>query len=400
MPSVSKKQQKFMGIVRAIQKGDAPASKFSKKAKDVAKSMKGKDVKKYASTKHKGLPTRVKSENKLFENPAAIAAGVRAAMARAQEKELSAGGGKKVMVKTALRNKSHPQHKQAKGIIQRIKDKAKSMLSKSKKKKSEPKKQSKSDANFYARQFGGKTESVNKNKIEELKTKAKLTKDKVKKINKYIWSSPKRIVTQSQYNRMQNYNKLRKNGIDYVGTAIDGKLVFLPVVIESTSEGFGGELKGADKKKFEKARKENAEQLGYTLTGTSDVKVVNESKYKGYDYKRQNRKDGLPLIVPALRKTFSNMKDLKKYIDKHGKMESVNEAIEPAGIMAKINKIVQSKQAAKIDGVLMDMFSANIMMRIFNAVNDKAKKDMNKGTMRQVKVILHKVMKQNKVKGY
>ncbi len=42
MPSVSKKQQKFMGIVRAIQKGDAPASKFSKKAKDVAKSMKGK----------------------------------------------------------------------------------------------------------------------------------------------------------------------------------------------------------------------------------------------------------------------------------------------------------------------------------------------------------------------
>ena len=352
MPSISKKQQKFMGIVRAIQKGDAPASKFSKKAKDVAKSMKGKDVKKYASTKHKGLPTRVKSENKLFENPAAIAAGVRAAMARAQEKELSAGGGKKVMVKTALRNKSHPQHKQAKGIIQRIKDKAKSMLSKSKKKKSEPKKQSKSDANFYARQFGGKTESVNKNKIEELKTKAKLTKDKVKKINKYIWSSPKRIVTQSQYNRMQNYNKLRKNGIDYVGTAIDGKLVFLPVVIESTSEGFGGELKGADKKKFEKARKENAEQLGYTLTGKSDVN------------------------------------------------ESVNEAIEPAGIMAKINKIVQSKQAAKIDGVLMDMFSANIMMRIFNAVNDKAKKDMNKGTMRQVKVILHKVMKQNKVKGY
>ena len=34
MPSVSKQQQKFMGIVRAIQKGDAPASKFSKDARD------------------------------------------------------------------------------------------------------------------------------------------------------------------------------------------------------------------------------------------------------------------------------------------------------------------------------------------------------------------------------
>ena len=126
-----------MGIVRAIQKGDAPSSKFSKKARDVAKSMKGKDVKKYASTKHKGLPNKVKSENKLFENPAAIAAGVRAAMQRAKEKELSVGGGKKVKVSTALSNKSHPQHKKAKGIIDKIKDKAKAMLSKAKKKKSE-----------------------------------------------------------------------------------------------------------------------------------------------------------------------------------------------------------------------------------------------------------------------
>ena len=56
------------------------------------------------------------------------------------------------------------------------------------------------------------------------------------------------------------------------------------------------------------------------------VESINEAKYKGYDYKRQNRKDGLSLIVPALRKTFTNMKDLKKYIDKHGTMESVNEA--------------------------------------------------------------------------
>ena len=54
MPSVSKKQQKFMGIVRAIQKGDQPASKFSKDARDAAKKMKKKDVKKFAKTKHDG----------------------------------------------------------------------------------------------------------------------------------------------------------------------------------------------------------------------------------------------------------------------------------------------------------------------------------------------------------
>ena len=94
----------------------------------------------------------------------------------------------------------------------------------------------------------------------------------------------------------------------------------------------------------------------------------------------------------------SDWKKIDAMAKKNKWTESVNEAIEPSGIMAKINKIVQSKQAAKIDGVLMDMFSASIMMRIFNAVNDKSKKDMNKGTMRQVKVILHKVMKQNKVR--
>ena len=59
MPAKSKQQQKFMGIVRAIQKGDEPASKFSKDAQDAAKDMKKKDVEDFASTKHKGLPKKV-----------------------------------------------------------------------------------------------------------------------------------------------------------------------------------------------------------------------------------------------------------------------------------------------------------------------------------------------------
>ena len=67
MPALSKKQQKFMGIVRSIQKGEQPASKFSKDAQDVAKDMKKKDVKDFASTKHKGLPEKkVSKEEKDF----------------------------------------------------------------------------------------------------------------------------------------------------------------------------------------------------------------------------------------------------------------------------------------------------------------------------------------------
>ena len=48
-----------MGIVRAIQKGDVPASKFSKAAQKAAKSMDKKSVKKYAATKHDDLPKKV-----------------------------------------------------------------------------------------------------------------------------------------------------------------------------------------------------------------------------------------------------------------------------------------------------------------------------------------------------
>ena len=62
MPSVSKQQQKFMGIVRSIQKGEAPAGKFSKAAQKAAKSMKKSSVRKYAKTKHDDLPKKVKEE--------------------------------------------------------------------------------------------------------------------------------------------------------------------------------------------------------------------------------------------------------------------------------------------------------------------------------------------------
>jgi hypothetical protein len=59
MPAKSKKQQQFFGIVRAMQKGEM---KPSGKAGEAAKTMKRKDVKDFAETKHKGLPSKVKKE--------------------------------------------------------------------------------------------------------------------------------------------------------------------------------------------------------------------------------------------------------------------------------------------------------------------------------------------------
>ena len=58
--SVSKKQQKFMGMVHAAKKGEKPASKEVAKA---AKGISGKEAEKFASTKHKGLPDKVKEQD-------------------------------------------------------------------------------------------------------------------------------------------------------------------------------------------------------------------------------------------------------------------------------------------------------------------------------------------------
>ncbi len=62
MPAKSKAQQRFMGMVHAIQKGELSPSKVSDKVKDVADSISDKDAEDFASTKHKGKPEKVAKE--------------------------------------------------------------------------------------------------------------------------------------------------------------------------------------------------------------------------------------------------------------------------------------------------------------------------------------------------
>ena len=64
MPASSKSQQRFFGVVKAMQKGDIPKKG---KAGKIAKQMTKKDVDDFASTKHKGKPEKVKREMKVRE---------------------------------------------------------------------------------------------------------------------------------------------------------------------------------------------------------------------------------------------------------------------------------------------------------------------------------------------
>lgn len=69
--SVSKAQQRFMGMVRGVQKGEINPNEVGGKVKKTAQNMKPSDVKDFAKTKHDELPEKV-DENPML---AAAAAG-------------------------------------------------------------------------------------------------------------------------------------------------------------------------------------------------------------------------------------------------------------------------------------------------------------------------------------
>jgi hypothetical protein len=59
MPALSQQQQKLMGLALAYKRGKVSSSDVSKTVKQLANSMSEKELEKYASTSHKGLPKKV-----------------------------------------------------------------------------------------------------------------------------------------------------------------------------------------------------------------------------------------------------------------------------------------------------------------------------------------------------
>ena len=67
------------------------------------------------------------------------------------------------------------------------------------------------------------------------------------------------------------------------------------------------------------------------------------------------------------------------------------EAVEPKGNMAKIAKVVTDKQYTKLSGVLIDGQSANLLMKLFNAVSDKDKEKMNKLNAKMLTTVIKRL---------
>ena len=62
MPSVSKAQQRLMGMAYALKKGDMPREEASQEVQDLADSMTLQQLKDFAETSHKNLPEKKAKE--------------------------------------------------------------------------------------------------------------------------------------------------------------------------------------------------------------------------------------------------------------------------------------------------------------------------------------------------
>jgi hypothetical protein len=108
--AVSKKQQKFFGMVRAAQKGEGAASpEVAKVASEISK----KDAKDFAKTKHKGLPEKKLTKEELATH---IKKGVAAARPLVKANVLQSGLPSKEKPKT-------PEKKDSKSVFKQLTNK-------------------------------------------------------------------------------------------------------------------------------------------------------------------------------------------------------------------------------------------------------------------------------------
>ena len=287
MPAQSKQQQKFMGIVRSIQKGDQPASKFSKKAQDAADDMKEKDVEKFASTKHKGLPKKVeqalrekirtmvedyvescgyvvsaKDPNYKLKSPGGTGEEDRELKENAGVPNKMRAGFKKLKNKEGLSIEERDElYKVYKGIVELM---TYGNFYDNKKPNKRRKELSELTFDINYALVGSKRLGSYQDRFEKIFKKfLNMINTQIKREEKGLKTDYKKAMRASKLDDVKN---IFKNVTKYARTQKG--------IQKGTNEGFGSDefLTKTEKKKFEKERLENAEVLGYELTGTKDLK--------------------------------------------------------------------------------------------------------------------------------
>ena len=391
MPSKSKAQQRFMGLVHAYNKGDVPASKVSKQVKDVAKSMKKKDTKDFAKTKHKGLPNKVKQEINLEtlikENPAAVAAAVQAMQ---QMKAANPKTGRVNKMSTALSNKKHPSHKKAKSVFSKIVDKFK------KKKKQEPKKQSKSDVDFYKKQFTGEVRKLVRQELNEMSYKGF-----VKYMNDFY--GPKGVYPDKKKRTLKMkdigtaYSVLLKKKPDFeIGYDSTDREMLRDILIKMRK------LDPDYSQKKESVNEVNKSDLKYQLDMSLDnlgigTKALIAMKPKGKDYflkmKSYMYQDSMEAVLKDANKILKSRLKIKNFKKtRMGTEFIIGEGFVNEGKgVEKIMKMANDKSFGKLAGRTVDGMTAQLFKQVYDKAPQNAKDKINKMNEKQLYVFMGKL---------
>ena len=313
MPAKSKAQQRFMGMVHGLQKGTINPSDVSNAVKKVAKTMKKKSVKDYASTKHTGKPEKVKTEERDY------------------------------------------------------KDEYKKFQSSPKSKKY------RAELNQYNRKKGtygnndGKDASHKGGKImgfeAESKNRGRAEKSRLKKEGKEYKPEKRRKLKTGEVEIMKGKGNRQK--WFYLKNQNDVKQL---IRLGRNSAFPTGITKNNSKLKFNKSL-DIKESVNEGFSSSIVKKAVDIAKKMSGDMTGAVKK------IEKIKKGLSDDSKVKATLRTAN--ESVNEAVEPKGNMAKVANIVRNSQAAKLGGVMIDMQSANLLMKVYDKVSDKDKEKMN-----------------------
>ena len=250
--------------------------------------------------------------------------------------------------------------------------------------------------------------------------KLKLTKDKPKKITQRIWSAPKRIMSKRAWLRMPDMNKMRKNGVDYVATSIGPKKtqVYIPVIFESVNEAINHPKVQKQAKELSKvlkavvaAAKKDDRKLARKLVGSIydiyndlDWTIQRDLRYKESVNERTDSQAKKNLMRALKNSKVANvfsydndqiaieMTNGDDYIVGNIQSYNPNESINEANIK-DIEKVLKTRSAKKIDGMYMDMTTANAIMTVWKALNTSNRKKFEKLPLKKMVDVTWKLVK-------
>ena len=392
MPSKSKAQQRFMGIVHAFNKGELKGSEVSKQVKDVAKSMKKKDTKDYAKTKHKGLPNKVTQE------------WLKKTIRELVDEELNLEGTCGYGEDGVLGDEPAGPH----------------LL---KKKKNESAAEKKKIHAYMVKKGDNPKDAQNSlDKVYDFIKKAYRRASVAKKaeivssLSKYESKQFKKKVVSEGVRATKAYNQFQKSRINFLERWGKLKKQLNTLKTESPND----EYLRLEKQlyKFETSFIENSAKIMSSiskisksnLTESSD-KAVKDMIKKRYVKKGQREKDRVKGIgkwlddrAPKFSAKYGPVWIRRIKMGRGGQVQDwwgdtmsmisnrLGESVNEANIK-DIEKVLKTRSAKKIDGMYMDMTTANAIMTVYKALNTSNRKKFEKLPLKKMVDVTWKLVK-------